>query len=314
MALTRAQLLSGNSSQGTILTGQVQGVRQGAGITINADGTIEVNSQTIIGVMKLGQTAPVAAAAYNGYTWPANAGTAGQQLETNGAGTLSWADSDGIDWTAKGQLIVGTGAGTDTLLNVGADGTILIADSTSTSGLAYTANYVATLGSTSAALMPAGNTAARPALSAGQAGALRYNSFTLAMEFWNGTAWEEMASSSSNGFVQQTSPTGSAVMPSGTSLQRDGAPAAGYTRFNTDNVNLEVWNGSAWSAVSPTAGLGINITNSVVKASTPTQFGPPVAGTLPAQAIDGSTYWDNTLGALFVRYNDGTSTQWVQAV
>jgi hypothetical protein len=270
--------------------------------------------------MKLGQTAPVAAAAYNGYTWPANAGTAGQQLETNGSGTLTWADSDGIDWTAKGQLIVGTGAGTDTLLNVGADGTILIADSTAASGLSYTNKYVATLGPTSAALMPAGSTAAQPALTAGQAGAMRYNSNTVAMEFWNGTAWETVASSGSNGFVEQTSATGSALMPTGNSLQRDTAPAVGYTRFNTTNVNLEVWDGTYWTPASPvaTAGLGLNLSglssNRFFKLSTPIQFGPPAAGVLSTEAIDGSLYWDNTLGLMFVRYNDGSSTQWVQVI
>jgi len=316
MALTRAQLLMGNSSQGTILTNQVQGVRQGPGITINADGTIEVNSQTVVGLMKLGQTAAIAAAAYNGYTWPTTLpGTSGRQLTVDTAGNLTWSDADGIPWTAKGQLVVGTGVNSDTLLNVGADGAILIADSTSTSGLAYTANYVATFGPTTVALMPAGNTAARPALAVGQAGALRYNSTTVAMEFWNGTAWEEVASSSSNGFVQQTSATGSAVMPTGTTLQRDASPAAGFTRFNTTNVNLEVWDGTAWTAVGapPTAGLGISITGTVVKVSIPTASTPPAVGAGAAQAVVGSMYWDDTLNQLFIYYSNGGTPVWVQA-
>ena len=290
MALTRAQLLMGDSSQGTILTNQVQGVRQGPGITINANGTIEVNSQTVVGLMKLGQTPAAAAAAYNGYTWPTTLpGTDGRQLTVDTSGNLTWSDADGIPWTAKGQLVVGTGVNADTLLNVGADGAILIADSTSASGLAYTANYVATFGPTTAALMPAGNTAARPGLAVGQAGALRYNSTTGAMEFWNGAAWEEIASSATNSFVQQTSATGSAVMPTGTILQRDASPSAGFTRFNTDNVNLEVWNGTAWTAVGapPTAGLGINIVGSLVKVSIPTASTPPAAGAGAAQAVVG---------------------------
>ena len=35
-------------------------------------------------------------------------------------------------------------------------------------------------------------------------------------------------------FVPQTSDTGSAVMPSGTFVQRDGTPQGGYTRWNQD--------------------------------------------------------------------------------
>ena len=66
------------------------------------------------------------------------------------------------------------------------------------------------------------------------------------------------------------------------------------------------------------AGLGINLSgtapNQVYKLSVPIQFGPPAAGTLPAQAIDGSEYWDDNLGSEFIRYNDGTSTQWVQTI
>ena len=311
MALTRAQLLMGNSAKGFVLNGQVQGVTSGPGLTINPNGSIQVNSQTVIGVMKLGQTATAAAAAFNGYTWPTAVGTAGQQLTTSSTGVLSWSDADGIPWTAKGQLIVSTGTNTDTLLNVGANGTILIADSTSASGLSYTGNYVATIGPTSAAFLPAGTTAAQPILTAGQAGALRYNSSTVSMEFWNGAAWETVASSETNIFVQQTSPIGSAEMPAGTTGQRDPLPSPGYTRFNTTNVNLEVWDGAAWTPVGvpPNAGLGLNISgtpsNAILKVSIPQQSVPPTSGTLAAQAINGSLYWDDTLGQLFIRYSNG---------
>ena len=94
----------------------------------------------------MGQTPAVAANAYNSYNWPIPEGTAGQQLTIastgSGIATLAWDDPDRIPWTAKGQLVVGTGLSTETLLNVGANGSILIADSTQTSGLNYTANYV----------------------------------------------------------------------------------------------------------------------------------------------------------------------------
>jgi hypothetical protein len=83
---------------------------------------------------------------------------------------------------------------------------------------------------------------------------------------------------------------------------------------------MEVYTGTAWIPIGAAiqAGLGINLSgtapNEMYKLETPIQTGPPAAGTLPAEAIDGSLYWDDTQGLLFIRYNDGTSTQWVQVV
>ena len=47
--------------------------------------------------------------------------------------------------------------------------------------------------------------------------------------------------------VTKTSATGSAILPSGTTAQRDGTPGVGYTRFNATTGNLETWNGSSWA-------------------------------------------------------------------
>lgn len=47
----------------------------------------------------------------------------------------------------------------------------------------------------------------------------------------------------------KTSSTGSSQLPSGTTAQRDGTPAAGYIRFNSDNVKFEGYNGTDWTAV-----------------------------------------------------------------
>jgi hypothetical protein len=43
--------------------------------------------------------------------------------------------------------------------------------------------------------------------------------------------------------------TGSSVIPSGTQAERDGSPAAGYFRFNTDTDNWEGYDGTVWRAV-----------------------------------------------------------------
>jgi len=49
--------------------------------------------------------------------------------------------------------------------------------------------------------------------------------------------------------VAKTSSTGSAVLPTGTTAQRDGTPAVGYQRWNTTTSSMEVWDGVAWSAL-----------------------------------------------------------------
>lgn len=368
----------GDSGQGSVLSNQVQAVKAGAGISIAANGIITVDSQTVVGVMKLGQTPTAAGAAYNGYNWPTVTGTAGQQITIASVGggitTLAWADPDQIPWTAKGQLVVGTGVDTQTILNVGTDGQILIADSGAVSGLSYSSNYVSTTGATGAANIPAGTTAQQPA--SPNTGALRYNSNTTSLEFWNGLSWETVASSTSNSFVEKTSNTGSAVMPVGTVAQRDSAPSAGFMRFNDDTDQFEFWNGASWQTVAssssgafvsqtvPTAGtpsavlppgstaqqqatpapvggymrfnnstnyvefhdgtrwvgvsggipdLGLNLeaTNSLIKAKTPTVSTPPTVGIAAGQAISGSMYWDVDYGAMFVRYADANSSQWV---
>lgn len=248
MALTRAQLLMGDSSQGPVLAGQVQAVRAGAGISIDSSGVILIDSQSIIGVMKLGQTSASASAAYNSYEWPTAAGLVGQQItiqSVGGVATLVWSDPDQIPWTLKGQLLVGTGVGTQDLLNVGTDGQILIADSSTVTGLAYTGDYVATTGSTSAANIPAGAPALRPLTPPD--GAFRYNSTTTALEFYNGVNWETVASSSTNDFVEKTSDVGIALIPAGSTVQRPAAGLyAGAFRFNTDLDTLEFSDGTNW--------------------------------------------------------------------
>jgi len=49
--------------------------------------------------------------------------------------------------------------------------------------------------------------------------------------------------------VAKTTLTGSAILPSGTTAQRDGSPAAGYIRFNSEEGEFEGYNGTAWAAV-----------------------------------------------------------------
>ena len=58
-----------------------------------------------------------------------------------------------------------------------------------------------------------------------------------------------LTAASSGAFVSETSATGSAELPSGTTVQRDGSPSAGYMRFNSTDGSFEGYDGSAWGAV-----------------------------------------------------------------
>jgi hypothetical protein len=49
--------------------------------------------------------------------------------------------------------------------------------------------------------------------------------------------------------VGKTSDTGAAILPAGTEAQRDGSPAAGYLRFNTDSDSFEGYDGTEWGAI-----------------------------------------------------------------
>jgi hypothetical protein len=46
-----------------------------------------------------------------------------------------------------------------------------------------------------------------------------------------------------------TGATGSAIIPSGTEAQRNGSPAAGNFRFNTDVAKFEGYNGTGWGSI-----------------------------------------------------------------
>lgn len=89
MPLTRAQLISGDKTKGTVLSDQVQGVKQGPGVEIANDGTISFDPGSAPGVVRTNNEN-----AFNDYVWPTT-GTGGPeddtQLTYTSPGTLSWA-------------------------------------------------------------------------------------------------------------------------------------------------------------------------------------------------------------------------------
>jgi hypothetical protein len=62
------------------------------------------------------------------------------------------------------------------------------------------------------------------------------------------------------------------------------------------------------------SGLGIDNFGPFSKLSVPVGSAPPPTNSTATGAKEGSLYWDNSLGVLFILYDDGNSTQWVQAI
>ena len=266
MALTRAQLLSGDGSQGFVLPGQVQAVTAGTGVTISPTGALSINTADPAFNAFIRTNA---AGAFNGYVWPAGPGTVGQQLTLAAGNALVWSDSDGIPWTTLGQLVVGTGVGTDILLNAGADTAVLMADSSTASGLAYSDSV------TSAMQVPSGTTLQQPVTPS--IGQLRYNTDLDQFEGYLGAvpAWAPIGGSLNPATLAEaaagvlttvySSPetavpkdaagmNGAALLPAGTSAQQPAAPVDGMFRFNTTKDAFEGYgqNLTAWEPLMPT--------------------------------------------------------------
>jgi hypothetical protein len=71
------------------------------------------------------------------------------------------------------------------------------------------------------------------------------------------------ATTSADAYVGKTSTTGSGALPSGTEAQRDGSPAAGYIRFNSDSGSFEGYDGTAWGSIGGGASAGGSIYENV---------------------------------------------------
>lgn len=121
-------------------------------------------------------------------------------------------------------------------------------------------------------------------------GDIYWNTTASELRVYTGAVWEAPIPGS---YVGSTGVTGSAILPSGTTAQRDGTPAFGYTRANSTTTQMEWWNGTSWSAIG---GGGLTI-----------------ADTAPTIPHANPFWWDSLNGALYVQYIDANSTQWVSA-
>ncbi len=101
---------------------------------------------------------------------------------------------------------------------------------------------------TGALIAPRGTTAQRPAVPAGLTAA-RWNSDLGRFEVWDGAAWVAslpLAGGTMTGKLI-SGYSSSLRLPAGTTAQRDGAPAVGDVRWNSDLGRYEGWDGAAWS-------------------------------------------------------------------
>jgi hypothetical protein len=80
------------------------------------------------------------------------------------------------------------------------------------------------------------------------AGDLYFNTVANRLKVYSGSAWL-FAIVDTTTVVEKTSNTGSAVLPKGTTAQRDASPQSGFLRFNTTTGAPEIYNGSAWGSV-----------------------------------------------------------------
>ena len=78
-----------------------------------------------------------------------------------------------------------------------------------------------------------------------QDGDLWWNNFTFILYIRVGPNWINTFER----LVSKTSTGGSAVMPAGTTAQRDLAPSAGFMRFNVDASRMEFYDGTTWQTL-----------------------------------------------------------------
>jgi len=80
------------------------------------------------------------------------------------------------------------------------------------------------------------------------AGDWYFNTTSNISRIYNGSTWANVSVDPAI-VVAKTSSTGAAVLPVGSTAQRDGSPVQGYLRFNSDDAAFEGYNGSAWAPV-----------------------------------------------------------------
>jgi hypothetical protein len=108
------------------------------------------------------------------------------------------------------------------------------------------ANLRADINSVLAAIVSQNSSATEPATMFAYMFWMDTTTNTLKQRNSTNTAWIYL-------HVRQTSATGSAQLPVGTTAERDGTPADGYLRLNSTLTALEAWYSAAWNTIATTA-------------------------------------------------------------
>jgi hypothetical protein len=93
------------------------------------------------------------------------------------------------------------------------------------------------------------------------AGDWYFNTTTSRSRIYTGSAWENVIVDTTT-VVSKTGNTGSAIVPSGTTAQRDGSPTNGYFRYNSDLDSFEGYVDGAWGGVGGAQAGGVIYENS----------------------------------------------------
>lgn len=94
------------------------------------------------------------------------------------------------------------------------------------------------------------------------AGDLYFNTGINRLKVYSGSAWLTAVVDTTT-VVEKTSATGAAVMPAGTTGQRDAAPANGYFRYNSTLASFEGYVAGAWGGVGGAQAGGVIFENAL---------------------------------------------------
>ena len=94
------------------------------------------------------------------------------------------------------------------------------------------------------------------------AGDLYFNTGINRLKVYSGATWSTAVVDTTT-IVEKTSPTGAAIIPAGTTGQRDAAPANGYFRYNSSLASFEGYVGGAWGGVGGAQAGGVIFENSL---------------------------------------------------
>ena len=155
---------------------------------------------------------------------------------------------NGSTWVAETGATVRTSLGLGTAATTAASAYATAAQG-ATADNALVASAVSTFGGTLIDDANAG--AARTTLGLGDVATTAASAYATAAQGTKADAASPLVTT-----VTKTASTGSGQLPSGTTAQRDGSPAAGMIRFNSTTSGFEGYDGSAWGSIGGGASAG----------------------------------------------------------